>query len=391
MFMKYIPIYLSILVTFLTSCSEEVNLTGDFKETAVVYGLLDHADSLHFVKITRAFIGPGNALEIAQIPDSSYFDNVELTVSEYLGGVLQRTWLLQDTIVTNKDVDGAFYAPEQKVYYFKTLPTITSSGVPGTIQVSSDPMLSSLNPEAKYKLLAKINGGDSLAFSGGFNVTGETELVKGLVTDVTSQTYTFRFADDPGEYKSQSVSVINTGNARIINAQIDVYFNEHIENSFTTKTFNWQIGESDVDANSSKTFSAIGKTFYELVKQNVTNDPFIDKRTFNGVMVTFTGGSEQLQTYMRVNKPSASLAQSKPTYTNLSVTNDKRVVGIFSSRQTLKVFKPFFVSPALAYIRAIDKKSTRELCIGPITGPLLFCSDHPGDNIVNQQESFACN
>ena len=63
--MKYIPIYLSILVTFLTSCSEEVNLTGDFKETAVVYGLLDHADSLHYVKITRAFIGPGNALEIA--------------------------------------------------------------------------------------------------------------------------------------------------------------------------------------------------------------------------------------------------------------------------------------------------------------------------------------
>jgi hypothetical protein len=385
MFMKYIPIYLSILVTFLTSCSEEVNLAGDFKETAVVYGLLDHADSLHFVKITRAFIGPGNALEIAQIPDSSYFDNVELTVSEYLGGALQRTWLLQDTIVTNKDVDGAFYAPEQKVYYFKTLPTVISSmGVPGTVQTSPNPLLTSLKPGCTYKMKAKIN-------DGAFEVNGETELVNGLTTSASSQNFTFKFADDPAEYISTGVGVGSTGNAYIVNAQLDVFFNEHIGNNFTTKSFNWQLGENDVLPSTSTTFTALGKTFYELMERNVTDDPSIDKRTFNGISVTITGGAEELYNYMVVNKPTSSLAQSKPTYTNLSVTNDKRVVGIFSSRQTLKVFKPFFVSPALAYIRAIDKKSTRELCIGPITGPLLFCSDHPGDNIVNQQESFACN
>jgi len=383
--MKYIPIYLSILVAFLTSCSEEVNLTGDFKETAVVYGLLDHADSLHYVKITRAFIGPGNALEIAQIPDSSYFDNVELTVSEYLGGALQRTWLLQDTIVTNKDVDGAFYAPEQKVYYFKTLPTVTSSmGVPGTVQTSPNPLLTSLKPGCTYKMKAIIN-------DGAFEVNGETELVNGLTTSASSQNFTFKFADDPAEYISTGVGVGSTGNAYIVNAQLDVFFNEHIGNNFTTKSFNWQLGENDVLPSTSTTFTALGKTFYELMQRNVTDDPAIDKRTFNGISVTITGGAEELYNYMVVNKPTSSLAQSKPTYTNLSVNNDKRVVGIFSSRQTLKVFKPFFVSPALAYIRAIDKKSTRELCIGPITGPLLFCSDHPGDNIVNQQESFACN
>ncbi len=385
MFMKHIPIYLSIILTFLTSCNEEVNLTGDFKETAVVYGLLDHADSLHYVKITRAFIGPGNALEIAQIPDSSYFDNVELTVSEYLGSALQRTWLLNDTIVTNKDVDGAFYAPEQKVYYFKTLPTVTSSmGVPGTVQTSPNPLLTSLKPGYTYKLKAIINDGE-------FEVNGETELVNGLTTSASSQNFTFKFADDPAEYISTGVGVGSTGNAYIVNAQLDVSFNEHTGSNITTKSFNWQLGENDVLPSTSTTFSALGKTFYELMERNVTDDPTIDKRTFNGISVTITGGAEDLYNYMVVNKPTSSLAQSKPTYTNLSVTNNKRVVGIFSSRQTLKVFKPFFVSPALAYIRAIDKKSTRELCIGPITGPLLFCSDHPGDNIVNQQESFACN
>ncbi|MFY7945112.1 MAG: hypothetical protein ACOVNZ_11040, partial [Crocinitomicaceae bacterium] len=161
--------------------------------------------------------------------------------------------------------------------------------------------------------------------------------------------------------------------------------------TFTTKSINWQLGENDVQPNTSTTFTALGKTFYDLIQRNVTDDPTIDKRTFNGISVTITGGAEDLYNYMVVNKPTSSLAQSKPTYTNLSVSNEKRVVGIFSSRQTLKIFKPFYVSTAQAYIRAIDKKSTRELCQGPITGTYLFCSNHPGDNIINQEESFSCN
>ena len=37
----------------LNSCSEKIDLIGDFKETAVIYGLLNQADTLHYVKITN--------------------------------------------------------------------------------------------------------------------------------------------------------------------------------------------------------------------------------------------------------------------------------------------------------------------------------------------------
>ena len=70
----------------LQSCKDDIEVTGDFIETAVVYGLLDQADSLHYVKVTRAFIGPGNAFEIAQIPDSNYFVSVTGTVTELSSG-----------------------------------------------------------------------------------------------------------------------------------------------------------------------------------------------------------------------------------------------------------------------------------------------------------------
>jgi hypothetical protein len=376
--------FLAAFVSFFYSCSEKVNLVGDFKETAVVYGLLDHSDSIHFIKITRAFIGPGNALEIAKIPDSSYFNQVEATVSEYVNGNLIRTWTLEDTIVENKDTTGAFYGPQQKVYYFRTLPTtVSSSGLNGVIQTSPNPQLTSLNPDATYKFKAIINGGE-------FEVTGETELVQGITTTASSQNFTFKFANNPAEYIPTGVAVSNSGNSFVVNTQLDIAFNEHRGNDISVKKFKWQLGEVSTLPGTAKTFTALGKTFYDLVKANVSNDPTITKRTFNGIYVTVTGGAEELYNYMVVNQPSSTLAQSKPSYTNLTVSNGKRVVGIFSSRQTIKIFKPFSVSAQQAFIRAIDKKSTRELCQGPITGTLLFCSNHPGDNVVNQEEAFAC-
>jgi hypothetical protein len=372
------------IMVILFSCNEQIELSGDFKETAIVYGLLDHSDSMHYVKITRAFIGPGNAVDIAQIEDSSYFNSVYATIEELEGGTVTRTWVLSDTVIENKDTNGVFFAPTQKVYYFKTLPTtISTSGAFGTVQTSPDPQLSSLNPNAQYRLNADINDGL-------FRVSATTDLVNGLTTNATSQNFTFKFASNPGEYKAQSVTISNTGNAHVVNAKIGINIAEYIGEDAVSQTIDWTIGENDVMPNSAITFSAQGETFYNRVIDNVTNDPLIDQRNFLGFEVVMTGGSEDLYNYITVNQPSSSLAQTKPTYTNLEVTNDYRVIGIFSSIQTIKTFRPFYVSPQQAFIRAIDKKSTQELCEGPITGLLQFCSKHPADNVVGNEESFAC-
>ena len=372
-------IFISLGLIVLNSCNEKIELIGDFVETAVVYGLLDQADSLHYIKINRAFIGPGNALEIAQIADSSYFTNVDATISEYLNGDLTRSWLLRDTILDNKDPNGVFYAPEQKVYYFKTMPT----GFNGVIQTSTNPQMTSLNPQAIYKIDIVIN-------DGAFSVSAETELVRGITSAAATQNFNFKFADNPGEYTSTGITVSSTGNSYVLNTQLKMAFYEWEGNTYSEKSFFWNLGEADVLPSSSKIFTANGETFYDLMKSNCTENSTITKRTFKGVTIKITGGAEELYNFIAVNKPSSGLAQSKPTYTNLSVTNGKRVIGIFSSRQTVEIYHPFYVSPQQAFLRALDKKSTRELCQGPITGLYLFCSNHPGDNVVNQEESYAC-
>ena len=90
------------------SCKEDIELVGSYKETAVIYALLDQSESIHFLKINRAFIGPGNALEIAKNPDSSYFENLEGTITEYMNDVVTNTWNLKDTLVNNKNTNGIF-------------------------------------------------------------------------------------------------------------------------------------------------------------------------------------------------------------------------------------------------------------------------------------------
>ncbi|TNE54115.1 MAG: hypothetical protein EP338_08095 [Bacteroidetes bacterium] len=366
---KLLPLLLVVLTAgLMTSCKEEVVSKSDGRQTAVIYGLLNASEEFHFVRINRAIFGSGNALEIAAVPDSSYFDQVDATIQEIVNGTVTRTWDLKDTIIDNKE-PGVFYYPEQKLYYFRT------------------PVGTELIDDGKtiYRLEAKINGGE-------FSVIGETTLVSNMFINAPKESSQFNFANqDVSEngYANTTISV-NTGNASKLEVSLTVSFEEFIgQDLFATKSFKWVIREfegGDLNGTSVSTV-ANGKTFYELVKQNATNNPQITKRQLKSILISEYGADENLQKYMLVNKPSSSLTQSKPIYTNLTATNDMRVLGIFSSRGDYERLKPDWVQVGPTYYRCLNKNSTRELCSGTITGELLFCSDNPAD----QSESYFCN
>ena len=356
------------LVLCFTSCNEEIQLSGEFQETAVVYGLLDVSDNVHMIKITRAFIGPGNSLEIANNPDSSYFNSVVATISEKVNNVVVRSWDLQDTIVSNKETNGVWYAPEQKLYYFST--------------AGSSP----LRDDAIYDLNISINDGE-------FEVNGSTPIVYGLTTTAANTTFSFKFAQNLNDYKNTSVT-INTGSgnnkAAVINTKIEVGYEEITGIDTVLRTFDWDLGEQEVGIDPTKGFAAQGAVFYDLVKRNIdaNDNPICDKRNLSYLRLKIVGGGLDLYNYMVVNEPSSAIAQTKPTYTNLEATNGYTVIRIFSSTQTLDVIKPFH-STASQFVRCIDKNSSIELCTGNYTGPYLFCSDHPTDLAFGY--SWSCN
>ena len=362
----YFTIGLLLISFTFNSCKEEVELVGKFKETAVIYGLLDQSESTHFIKINRAFIGPGNALEIAKIPDSSYFSSVDATITEYLNNYKTgKSWILKDTVINTKNTNGVFYAPTEKLYYF------------------DDTSLGGLNPNAIYKLEIIIYKGTNKEFI----VTGETGLVNGITSGQSSQNAAFDFINNSdGKLKATNVSVSNTGNASVINASIKIEFDEYQNSTIVNPvSIIWNTGESEVQSNSTFSTSIEGQIFYDLIKTNTTSNPIITKRKLKTMTIILTGGSEEFNNYINTNKPSTSLAQTKPNYTNLKISNDNYVIGIFSSRQTVSIVKPFSIS--LQNSSCLSQKSRQELCEGVTTYGLLFCSD----NNFDANKSFYCN
>jgi hypothetical protein len=67
---------------FFTSCKNDVEINGEWKDISVVFGLLNQSDTAHYVRISKAFLGEGDALVFAQQFDSLYYrpELLEVTV-----------------------------------------------------------------------------------------------------------------------------------------------------------------------------------------------------------------------------------------------------------------------------------------------------------------------
>jgi hypothetical protein len=75
--------------------------------------------------------------------------------------------------------------------------------------------------------------------------------------------------------------------------------------------------------------------------------------------IEVVGAGEDLYTFMQINEPSSGLIQEKPAFTNVA-----NGIGLFSSRYTKRVIG-----------KVLGKDSQKELCTGPLTYDLQFCSD----------------
>ncbi len=72
---KYVFFLLLCFSLFLQNCETEFNITSDWKEITIAYGILNHNDSDHFIRIQKAFLDENtSALKIAAIADSLYHE-----------------------------------------------------------------------------------------------------------------------------------------------------------------------------------------------------------------------------------------------------------------------------------------------------------------------------
>lgn len=65
-----------LLITLFTGCKQDFDITADYKEVPVVYGLLNSQDTIHYIRIQKGYLIDGNALIAAGVSDSIYYPDV---------------------------------------------------------------------------------------------------------------------------------------------------------------------------------------------------------------------------------------------------------------------------------------------------------------------------
>lgn len=76
-----LPVLVILALSTLQSCSEKFKIAAPYKPVTLVYGILDRADTAHYVRVEKAFLDENkNALSMAQDPDSSFFNNINVRI-----------------------------------------------------------------------------------------------------------------------------------------------------------------------------------------------------------------------------------------------------------------------------------------------------------------------
>lgn len=328
-------LFVAIAALFiLASCSTDVDIYADYKDTAIIYGLIDAKSDTNYVKITRAFCGtndsPINALEVAPIVDSNnYPGKLDVFIEELKSDGNQlfqptgRRFYL-DTITIHNKEEGVFYAPHQKLYY-------------------TTERFNTNNPGNKYRYRLNVIKPD------GDVVTAETSVVDG---NITISTANVSFQSAPSNLTSSMV-FYSTEEAILYEFGMQFNYREiHPGQPEERKSISWGYGpkrlsqyESVAGADNLYRFYYSVNTLFNILERTIGNDTVWDDnhpnvtRYLDDFVVFVSAAGEEFNNYYQYMQTMQN---------NLGFSTDYSTInggyGLFSSRIFVK--KTVGISPS---------------------------------------------
>lgn len=340
---KKINYLLFLSVTLFSACSTDLAVIGDYKETIVVYGLLDQSQSKQYIKINKAFLGEGNAFGYAQVKDSTHFVNsLSVVLKRIKNGIEDSTYIFQPDNTISK-VPGTFYAPDQanSIYSF------ASTGG------------NALNSVNEYKLIIKNN-------ETGVEVSSQTTLITdfGAFSSPNPNSPFFNCILANNNNYLYQVRWQSGKNAKLYQLIIRLNYTDSTTSGNIQKTLDWVFPEQKTQGltgGETMKNDFIGQGFLQFTGNQLDDYTGLQGRIPGNVDIIMVAGGDDLNTFIEVNRPSTSIVQEKPEFTN--ITNG---LGVLSSRYSKTSF-----SKAMAII------TWDSLSCGQYTKDLKF-SNHLG-------------
>lgn len=309
---KILVLGLLAVVGFISSCSNDFELTADWKDIPVVYGFLSVQDSVHYIRVEKAFIDPTqSALDIAKKADSLYYgDNILVQlerVNKHETIILQRV---------NGDEEGI---PREEGIFANSPNILYKFELPETNKL-----------EGGEQVRLTVNRGDSKEV-----VSTETTLLDSRdffggapgnpIHFETNRNAKFRWRIDEHSY--------------LFDLKIKVHIEESDPNDptvFIPKTLEWVIKsniEREEGNDTNRQYSIKGEEFYKFLRSSLDeNLPVV--RVFQKIDVEVTAGGIELLEFLKVSQANTGITSSQtvPTFTNV-----EGGLGLFTSRNTTKL------------------------------------------------------
>jgi hypothetical protein len=339
---------------FLLQCSNKLEVLAPYRESVAVFGLINQNDSVQYIRVQRVFLGEGNAYTMAQNPDSCYFKPGELTVSlrPSVGGVSGPDIVLTEAFI---QTDPGIFSTNQLLY--RTNKPLTD----GTL----------------YRLIIHNNKSGKEFSSSNVGLIGDFKSGLGGPTQQHSVLQpnplppailpSVAICPSPGTVVCQFLSPIN---AEVCGLKMRFFYSEYATSSGpgVSKSIDIDLGVQYLASprgGQKIDLSFSGDGMINNISLQIQPDPAVDHRTADSVCFLLNGAGYDVSLYNQVNS-STSFSQSKPTYTNIyegtdgSINNNKKAVGIFSSRKEYPL------------IKKILDPSVQNLSSNPKTCPLKF-------------------
>ena len=98
------------------SCETDFNPNVTSATTPLVYGVINPQDSIYYIRLTKTFVGEGNALDFAKIPDSLYYKSARVFLeTRDLNGKLFERVQLEEQIIDDR-LPGIFATSPNRIY-----------------------------------------------------------------------------------------------------------------------------------------------------------------------------------------------------------------------------------------------------------------------------------
>lgn len=312
------------------SCKNDIEVFTEYKEQAIVYGLLDLSQETQYLKIQRTFLNPNStAHEIAQLKDSLYFEDASVKLIEEQ---------------TGKEIE------------FQRIDSIPKDS--GFFQNSTNYLYASnvlLDAKYTYRLLIKNN-------KTGYTATGRTQIVRAPIVNFPVSINNPFFSVSPK--LNVNLRFVNGLNAKSQDAYFEFTVAEFPESDTTQTTFKkiqWHFvtnlvnegGAPYMPGNRATSVPGIG--FYDFFLGNMDNgvfnkDKYVQRRIVRTDFVLISA-SQDLADFVAASTPSIGIVQKQIDFSNV-----QNGLGIFSSRYTYRVNKVAIDPAIIGYFNSLDYK-----------------------------------